>query len=58
MQKPYEESKQTGIKQLLFSHPFVHRMLKDMIKGEVRYKQSKASKSADDEENTSKLKFS
>ena len=58
MQKPYEESKQTGIKQLLFSHPFVHRMLKDMIKGEVKGKQSKAAKGADDEEGTSKLKFS
>ena len=33
-------------------------MLKDMIKGEVKKKQSKAAKGADDEENTTKLKFS
>ena len=33
-------------------------MLKDMIKGEVKGKQSKPAKGADDEENNSKLKFS
>ena len=58
VQKPYEESKQTGMKQLLFSHPFVHRMLKDMIKGEIKGKSAVSVKDADGEEKTTKLKFS
>ena len=33
VQKTYEES--AGVKQLLLGHPVVHRMLKDMIKGEA-----------------------
>lgn len=36
VQKPFEENnKLTGVKSLLFGHPFLHRMLKDMIKAEV-----------------------
>lgn len=54
VQKPYEgDNKQTGVKQLLFGHPFLHRMLKDMIKGEV----SKAAKTGDSEDKK-QLKFS
>ena len=33
VQKTYEEA--AGVKQLLLGHPVVHRMLKDMIKGEA-----------------------
>jgi len=35
VQKPYEGVNAHGVKQLLFGHPLVHRMLKDMVKGEV-----------------------
>ena len=35
VQKQYEGDSSSGVKQLLFGHPLVHRMLKDMVKGEV-----------------------
>ena len=35
VQKQYEGDSASGVKQLLFGHPLVHRMLKDMVKGEV-----------------------
>lgn len=54
MQKPFgEANKETGVKQLLFGHPILHRMLKDMIKGEV----SRATK-AGATDDKKQLKFS
>ena len=51
MQKPYEGENAAGVKQLLFGHPLVHRMLKDMIKGEV-------AKAGDVDNAKKQLKFS
>ena len=53
VQKPYEADTKSGVKQLLFGHPFLHRMLKDMIKGEV----TKAT-ARGEIENKKSLKFS
>ena len=51
VQKPYEGENAAGVKQLLFGHPLVHRMLKDMIKGEV-------AKAGDVDNAKKQLKFS
>ena len=51
VQKPYEGENAAGVKQLLFGHPLVHRMLKDMIKGEV-------AKTGDVDNAKKQLKFS
>ena len=62
VQKPYEET--AGVKQLLLGHPVVHRMLKDMIKGEAAASQNAASDAPKDEKDGAeegkpgKLKFS
>jgi len=57
VQKPYEgegsQQSASGAKQLLFGHPFLHRMLKDMIKGEVTSAQERGQG-----EGKKQLKFS
>lgn len=53
VQKPFEEN---GQKNLLFGHAQLHRMLKDMIKGEVAGSKEKSEDKEDGEEK--KLKYS
>ena len=59
MQKPYEDHIKSAskVKQLLFGHPFIHRMLKDMIKADATRSTAVKAKE-DDEGKSTKLKFS
>jgi len=55
IQKSYEEH---GTNQLLFGHPFIHRMLKDMVKADVTALSQAQAKVEEGEEKPSKLKLS
>ena len=55
VQKPYEEAQ--GVKQLLLGHPVVHRMLKDMIKGEAAAALNKKQSDNEEGDKPKKLKF-
>ena len=55
VQKPFEEN---GQKNLLFGHAQIHRMLKDMITGEVAGSKEKNEAKEEGDEKATKLKYS